>query len=150
MKREYNYFAVSSGVALFIYVFNLFWVPFMKGFIEKTPNVWFFPNMPVQLLTVIVPTIIAVCKFKQKGCLFSILILYVLYFLFPVEGCHLIMAVQPERPMVMFSGIPSWQSALVIVIQYGLIMLITTLFTLITLHIIRRFKQRKQSDEKQG
>lgn len=149
MKRTYNYFLISSGVALFIYVFSLFWVPFMKGFIEQTPNVWFFPNMPVQLLVVIVPTIIAVCKFKQKECLLSILILYLLYFLFPIEGCHLIMVVQPEKPMVMFSGIPSWQSALVIVIQYGLIMLITTLLTAMTIHVIHWFEHRKKSNENQ-
>ena len=150
MKRVYNYLIISLSVSLFIYLFSLIWVPFMKRYIEQSPSMWYMPNIPVQILAVIVPTVIAICKFKQKNFLFSLLVLYVLFFLFPIEGCHLLVYIQPKRQLVLFSGMPSWESALYIVIQYGLIMLLTTLFTVIAIRIIHYFNHRKKSKEIQS
>ena len=151
MKRLCEYLFVSLGIAATIYFLNLVWMPFINDEIERHPGgVAVYVNFCVQIAIIVLPTVVSMTKFKLKAPFFSLVFLYLFCLIYEIQGHFLIFNTAPHAFLSYGVNYSKSESALYILILSGIVMLITTLFTVIAIRIIHYFNHRKKSKEIQS
>lgn len=134
-------FLVLLGIALFIYIFNFIWMPLMKSTIRGDTYFMGRINYLVQIASIALPTVISIVKFKLKAPILSLVFLYLFCLLYEIQGYFLLINTSPYWFLTFAADCSKEESALWIVAQCGIVMLLTTVITYIVLGIKHKIQK---------
>lgn len=124
-------------INIYVLIFSKFLSPLSGLIIDKSPSslplvltIALLVNAFAQVVIVSLTTIVAIRKFgyKIKCLIFSIPIMYLLFLLYNQPFIYIFVNTNAKSVFLDYTpAMPSWKASIFITLQYGIVMLITTL-----------------------
>ena len=134
LLKKCNFILLALFIWLLIVLYNGIFVNYLSDLILSISNpswLWFVAHILIQLLITCTSTIITIkyLDLNVKQLLFSIAIMYLLFAVYSPPALYMFVFTgewngfwQQSHP-----AMPSWKASIFITVQYGIVMLITTL-----------------------